>query len=204
MESFTVISSHLVALPSRNIDTDQIIPARFLKVTSRRGLASYLFYDWRHDADGARKQDNVLNKPVGETAKILLAGDNFGCGSSREHAAWALQDYGFRVVISTSFANIFRDNALKNALLPIVVQPGTHTRLLSEAQTSSGAALTVDLVREVLVLPDGTTVSFPIDGFSRNCLLSGVDELGYILRQDAEIVAWEAEHGGAQHSRAKL
>lgn len=191
MEPFTVLSSHLVTLPFPNVDTDQIIPARFLKVISRRGLAKYLFYDWRYDAEGKPRPDNILNRPESETAKIILAGDNFGCGSSREHAAWALYDFGFRAVISTSFGDIFRGNALKNALLPVLVSTSEHSQLLMESSLNPRAAFTIDLVRQVIASPAGNVIPFALDGFSRECLLNGMDELDYILKQHQHISAWE-------------
>jgi 3-isopropylmalate/(R)-2-methylmalate dehydratase small subunit len=193
MEKFTVLTSRLAPLPIDNIDTDQIIPARFLKTISKAGLGDQLFFDWRYDADGKPKPDFLLNKPEGRAAKILLAGDNFGCGSSREHAPWALLQYGFRAVISTSFADIFRGNSLKNSLLPIIV-PGEASKALFDAVTKDPAAsVTVDLEAQTLTLPDGSKVTFPIDQFSKDCLLQGVDELGYILRQEAAIAAYEAQ-----------
>src|SRR5579885_3582900 len=180
MEKFKPFTSRLAALPIDNIDTDQIIPARFLKTTSKAGLGDQLFYDWRYDAEGKPKPDFVLNRPEGRAAQILLAGDNFGCGSSREHAPWALTQYGFRAVISTSFADIFRANSLKNALLPIVVPRDVHAELFRNPQ----APIKVDLASQTLTLNDGRAVNFPIDEFSKHCLLEGIDELGYILQQE--------------------
>ncbi len=182
--------SSCVLLPVDNIDTDQIIPARFLKTTSKSGLGDQLFYDWRYDASGAPKPDFALNKPEAVRAQVLVAGDNFGCGSSREHAPWALTQFGFRAVVSTSFADIFRQNSLKNGLLPIVVPPDAHARLLA----SPAAMVTVDLAAQTLTLADGTSVEFPIDAFSKHCLLEGVDELGYILQQEEAISRYESEH----------
>src|SRR5581483_10338057 len=183
MKPFTPIRSRLVPLPVNNIDTDQIIPARFLKTTSKEGLDKQLFYDWRYDANGNEKPDFILNTPRGKDAQILLAGDNFGCGSSREHAPWALTQYGFRAVISTSFADIFKGNSLKNALLPVVVPGDVHAWLLANPE----AKLKIDLGSQTLTLPNGRTVEFPIDAFSKHCLLEGVDELGFILHQEAAI-----------------
>ena len=182
--------SAYVLLPIDNIDTDQIIPARFLKTTSRNGLGDQLFYDWRYDASGKPKSDFVLNRPEAVDALVLVAGDNFGCGSSREHAPWALVQFGFRAVISTSFADIFKQNSLKNGLLPIVVPADIHARLLSAAT----ARVTIDLEAQTVTLADGTAVEFPIDAFSKRCLLDGVDELGYILQQDAAIGEYEKSH----------
>jgi len=182
--------SAYVILPVDNIDTDQIIPARFLKTTSKSGLGDQLFYDWRYDASGAAKTDFILNKPEAVHAHVLVAGDNFGCGSSREHAPWALTQFGFRAVISTSFADIFKQNSLKNGLLPIVVPPEVHAKLLA----SPTAVVTIDLAAQTVTLADGTSVEFPIDAFSRHCLLEGVDELGYILQQSPAIEAYEDGH----------
>jgi len=185
--------SACVLLPIDNIDTDQIIPARFLKTTSRNGLGDQLFYDWRYDAEGKPKSDFVLNQPEAVHAHVLVAGDNFGCGSSREHAPWALLQFGFRAVISTSFADIFRQNSLKNGLLPIVVPPDVHAALLR----SPNDVVTIDLAAQRLTLADGRSVEFPIDAFSKHCLLEGVDELGYILQQSPAIAEYEARHPAA-------
>jgi 3-isopropylmalate/(R)-2-methylmalate dehydratase small subunit len=192
MAKFTTLTSRLVPLPVNDIDTDQIIPARFLKVTDKNGLGAALFCNWRYNEDGSPKADFILNGTEYQGAQILLAGDNFGCGSSREHAPWALTAYGFRAVISTSFADIFRNNALKNGLLPIVVDPETHQELLDLTEEAPRAEVTVDLARQTVTLPGGRTVSFPVDPFSKTCLLNGVDELGYILRFDDRISAFES------------
>jgi 3-isopropylmalate/(R)-2-methylmalate dehydratase small subunit len=176
-----------VVLPIDNVDTDQIIPARFLKVTSKAGLGEKLFSDWRYDASGQPRPDFVLNRPEAKGAEILVAGDNFGCGSSREHAPWALHDFGFRAVISTSIADIFRNNALKNGLLPLVVDQPTHDELLA----APGVEITVNLEAQTLTLPDGTAVYFPIDPFARYCLMNGVDELSFLLSQEEAIAAHE-------------
>jgi len=192
MAQFTTLTARLAALPINDIDTDQIIPARFLKVTDKAGLGAALFADWRYHADGSPKTDFVLNQPAAQGAQILLAGDNFGCGSSRQHPPWALTGYGFRAVVSTSFADIFRSNALKNGLLPVVVDAATHAELLDLAEEAPTAALTVDLAAQTLTLPGGHTVTFPIDGFSKTCLLKGVDELGYLLGFADQIAAYEA------------
>lgn len=193
MEKFTVLTSRIAALPIDNIDTDQIIPARFLKTISKEGLGDQLFCDWRYDADGNPNPDFLLNKPEGKAAKILLAGDNFGCGSSREHAPWALLQYGFRAVISTSFADIFRGNALKNSVLPIEITPEASKALFEAVNKDPAASVTVDLAAQTLTLPDGSKLEFPIDPFSKDCLLEGVDELGYILQQESAIAAYEAK-----------
>src|SRR5579864_2789420 len=190
MKKFIPFESRLVPLPIDNIDTDQIIPARFLKTISKDGLGDQLFYDWRYDADGTPKPEFILNTAAAKNAKILLAGDNFGCGSSREHAPWALTQYGFRAVISTSFADIFRQNSLKNSLLPIVVPRDVHAELLANPNVT----VRVDLASQKLTLASGRVVDFPVDSFAKHCLLEGIDELGYILQQDATIAAFEAAH----------
>jgi len=177
-----------VVLPIENIDTDQIIPARFLKATSKVGMGKHLFADWRFAADGQPRADFVLNRPEAAGAGVLVAGDNFGCGSSREHAPWALHDYGFRAVVSTSIADIFRNNALKNGLLPIVVDAAAHAKLLA----APGAGVTVSLEAQTITLPDGSAVQFPIDPFARYCLMSGIDELGFLLQQEEAIARFEA------------
>ncbi len=191
MAQFTSLTSRVVALPVNDIDTDQIIPARFLKATDKKGMGDNLFADWRYSNDGSPKQDFVLNQPQAAGCQILLAGDNFGCGSSREHAPWALTGFGFRAVISTSFADIFRSNALKNGLLPIIVDESTHQRLLAMVGENPGLELTIDLATQTLSFPGGS-VSFPIDPFNKTCLLNGVDELGYILSFEKDIAAFEA------------
>jgi len=175
-----------------NIDTDQIIPARFLTTTTREGLGRSLFADWRYDAQGAAKPDFVLNRPEAQGCRILVAGRNFGCGSSREHAPWALLDYGFQAVISTEIADIFRNNSLKNGFLPVVVDQGTSDWLLA----NPGAEVTINVEETSLVLPDGTRVKFPLEAFSRFCLLNGVDELGFLLDRRAQIEAYEARRQG--------
>ncbi len=194
MEPIKTFTSQVVPLPAENVDTDQIIPARFLKTTDRAGLGDHLFCDWRYDADGQPKTDFILNRSEMRGRTVLLAGDNFGCGSSREHAPWALTDYGFKAIISTSFADIFRNNALKNGLRPIVVDGAVHRRLFDMLAADAGALVTVDLAAQALRLPDGTTVTFPIDPFAANCLLQGVDELGYLLGHRDAIAAYEAGH----------
>ena len=195
---FENFSSKTVVLPIDNIDTDQIIPARFLKTISKDGLGDQLFNDWRYDASGRPKTDFVLNRPEARDARILVAGDNFGCGSSREHAPWALVQFGFRAVVSTSFADIFRQNSLKNGLLPIVVPADVHTKLLG----SPGAVVRVDLVYQVITNENVGIVRFPIDAFSKHCLLEGIDELGYILQQEPAIAAYEAGRVGSVNTLA--
>ncbi len=186
---FAQLESKTVVVAVENIDTDQIIPARYLKSITKEGLGDGLFRDWRTNEDGTLKADFPLNKPESKGAQILVAGDNFGCGSSREHAPWALTQYGFRAVVSTSFADIFKGNSLKNGLLPIIVPVDVHKELLA----SPGAVLKVDLANQTLHLPNGKAVQFPIDPFSKECLMEGVDELGYMLKQDAAIKAFEAK-----------
>ena len=189
MQPIRTIESRTVVIPVTNIDTDQIIPARFLTTTTREGLGKQAFADWRYDAaTGAVKADFILNKPEVAGCEILVAGRNFGCGSSREHAPWALLDYGFRAVISTEIADIFRNNSLKNGLLPIVVDEQTHEWLMN----NPGANLKIDLETTTLTLPNGATAKFPIEGFARVCLLNGVDELGFLLQQAPAIERYEA------------
>jgi 3-isopropylmalate/(R)-2-methylmalate dehydratase small subunit len=197
MKPFTNIESRVVPMPINNIDTDQIIPARFLKTTSKLGLDKQLFNDWRYDAQGNPQPDFILNQPRGQGAAVLLAGDNFGCGSSREHAPWALTQFGFRAVISTSFADIFKGNALKNSLLPIVVPAEVSAELFAEVAKDPMAKVRVDLAAQTLTTPSGRVVQFPVDGFSKQCLLNGVDELGYMLGQSAAIAAFEAKRVGS-------
>jgi 3-isopropylmalate/(R)-2-methylmalate dehydratase small subunit len=188
LKPFIAFESRVVPMPNNNIDTDQIIPARFLKTTSKEGLDKNLFCDWRYNADGTPKPDFILNTPRGQNAQVLLAGDNFGCGSSREHAPWALTQFGFRAVISTSFADIFKQNALKNSLIPIVVPADVHAKLFGLAED---ATVKVDLATQTLRLADGQMVEFPVDSFSKTCLLEGIDELGWILKQEPAIAAYE-------------
>jgi 3-isopropylmalate/(R)-2-methylmalate dehydratase small subunit len=194
VEPIRKFTGRLVPLPNENVDTDQITPARFLKTTEKTGLDKILFYDWRYDANGSPKPDFVLNRPQFAGAVILLAGNNFGCGSSREHSPWALADYGFQAVISTSFADIFRNNSLKNGLLPIVVDAGTHQKLFGMVNDDPSVEVSVDLGSQTLTLPDGGTVGFPIDPFSKKCLLDGVDELGYLLNFSGRVAEYEASH----------
>jgi 3-isopropylmalate/(R)-2-methylmalate dehydratase small subunit len=187
MERINLIRSRTVVLPSTNIDTDQIIPARFLRATTRQGFGKRLFADWRFDASGAPRPDFVLNRPEAAGCQVLVGGRNFGCGSSREHAPWALLDYGFRAVISEQIADIFYSNSLKNGLLPIIVDATTAAWLIAHP----GAEVQIDLQACTLTLPEGVTVRFPIDGFGRYCLLNGIDELGFLRSQEAKIRAFE-------------
>lgn len=188
MQPIKTLTSRTVVLPGSNIDTDQIIPARFLTTTTRDGLGQHLFADWRYDAAGAPRPEFVLNRPEAAGCEILVAGRNIGCGSSREHAPWALMDFGFRAVISTEIADIFRGNSLKNGLLPVVVDEATHARLVA----SPGSLVTLDLETRTLRLDDGTAVPFPLENFARYCLMNGTDELGYLLAQAERISAFEA------------
>jgi len=191
-QPFRNFTSKLIPLPAENVDTDQIIPARFLKTTERSGLASALFNDWRYLADGSPDPDFVLNQPEMQGRKVLVVGDNFGCGSSREHAPWALTSWGVRAIISTSFADIFNNNSLKNGLLPIVVDPETHASLTAMLNADPDAEVSVDLAEQGLLLPDGMTVDFDIDPFARAMLLAGTDEIGWVMDRSADIDAWEA------------
>lgn len=202
MEAFTKLTSRVVAIPTTDIDTDQIIPARFLKTISKIGLGKNLFADWRYEEDGSPKPDFVLNQPEAQGAQILLAGDNFGCGSSREHAPWALMDYGFRAIVSTSFADIFRNNSLKNGLLPIEVDEETHQQLMSLVEEDPDLTLSVDLEAQAVTLPDGRVVDFPIDSFSKTCLLEGLDQLGYLQKQLDATRAYEATHSARVNTLA--
>jgi len=187
MKAIEVLRSRTVVLPASNIDTDQIIPARFLTTTTREGLGRSLFADWRYDAQGALSADFVLNRPEADGCRILVAGHNFGCGSSREHAPWALLDYGLQAVVSTEIADIFRSNSLKNGFLPVVVDETTSGWLLA----NPGAEVTIDIASTTLTLPTGVSVKFPLEAFSRYCLLNGVDELGFLLKRRGEIEAYE-------------
>ena len=194
---FENFESRMVPLQATNVDTDQIIPARFLKTITKDGLGANLFCDWRYDAQGKPKPDFILNQPHVQGAHVLLAGDNFGCGSSREHAPWALTQFGFRAVISTSFADIFRGNSLKNGLLPVIVPPDVHAELFAAVEKEPNATVKIDLVRQTLTTPAGRQIGFPVDGFSKHCLLEGVDELGYMLQHEAKIAAFEAKRMGS-------
>jgi 3-isopropylmalate/(R)-2-methylmalate dehydratase small subunit len=191
MDPINLIRSRTVVMPSSNIDTDQIIPARFLTTTTRDGLGAALFADWRYGADGRPNPEFVLNRPEARGCEVLVAGRNIGCGSSREHAPWALLDFGIRAVISTEIADIFRNNSLKNGLLPVVVDEATHAWLVA----NPGAEVEVDLPSTTLRLPDGRSVTFPVEAFARYCLMNGVDELGYLLKQADAIATYERRAG---------
>ena len=192
MQSFTTLTSKMIPLAQNDVDTDQIIPARYLKVTDKSGLADALFFAWRYLPDGSPNPEFTLNKPEYQGGQILLAGDNFGCGSSREHAPWALMGWGVRAVISTSFADIFQNNSLKNGLLPIVVDAPTQHKLFEMAEEMRTVELSIDLASQRVLLPDGSSFSFQIDGFNKLCLLNGVDSLGYLLKHEDKISAYEA------------
>jgi 3-isopropylmalate/(R)-2-methylmalate dehydratase small subunit len=193
-EPFTTFTSALIPFPAENVDTDQIIPARFLKTTEKSGLADSLFYDWRYDADGHPKPDFIINRPEMQGRQILLAGGNFGAGSSREHAPWALTSWGIRAILSTSFADIFRNNSLKNGLLPIVVDGDTHRALFERFAADPDAELTVDLEAQVVHLPGDEDIGFDVDPFARRMLLDGTDEIGWLMARSEAIDAWEAGH----------
>jgi 3-isopropylmalate/(R)-2-methylmalate dehydratase small subunit len=194
MTKFSQVKSRLLSLPINDIDTDQIIPASFLKGIDKSGMAAGLFAGWRYSSDGSPKPDFVLNTPQASGAQILLVGSNFGCGSSREHAAWALYDFGVRAIISTSFADIFRNNALKNGLLPVEVGSPDFRRLIDLVSQNPEAEVEVDLDQQEVRFPDGKPIPFPIDQFSKYCLLAGADELDYILSFDTKITEYEGEH----------
>jgi 3-isopropylmalate/(R)-2-methylmalate dehydratase small subunit len=194
-EPFRVFTSKVVPLNAENVDTDQIVPARYLKVTDKAGLAEALFRDWRYEEDGSLKDPPfVLDEPGMKGRQIMLVGDNFGAGSSREHAPWALTAWGVRAILSTGFADIFRSNCLKNGVLPIVVPPKVHGRLWELIERDPEAQLTVDLAEEGVLLPDGSTIDFKIDPFAKQMLLEGTDELGYLLSREEGIASWEARH----------
>jgi 3-isopropylmalate/(R)-2-methylmalate dehydratase small subunit len=195
-EPFSSVTSAVVPLPRADVDTDQIIPARFLKTVNRAGLGDQLFFDWRYLSDGSPNPDFVINRPEMAGRAVLLAGDNFGCGSSREHAPWALMAWGIRAVVSSSFADIFRSNALKNGLLPIAVAPEVLERLFALVETDPTSSITVDLETQELRLPDGAVIGFEVDSFARRMILDGTDELGYLLNLEPQIAAYEASHPG--------
>ena len=193
MEKLKHIQGSIVAIPVNNIDTDQIIPARFLKVTDKQGLGKAAFCDWRYLEDGETPNpDFILNKRAYQDASVLIAGNNFGCGSSREHAPWALLGAGFKAVISTEFADIFQNNSLKNGLLPIIVDEETQQQLFSLAEEDPSSTVSIDVESQTVTLPDGRDVRFPLDGFSKYCLLNGVDQLGYLLALDEDIHSFES------------
>jgi 3-isopropylmalate/(R)-2-methylmalate dehydratase small subunit len=193
MAPFKQLASRTVVLRERNIDTDQIIPARFLTTTQREGLGAHAFHDWRQRADGAQDPDFPFNRKENAGAQILVAGRNFGCGSSREHAPWALLDLGLRAVVSSQIADIFRSNALKNGLLPIVLDD----TIVDELLASPGIELSIDVATRTVTLPDGRRFEFPLDAFAQTCLLEGVDQLGYLLTQKPAIQRFEAARDAA-------
>ena len=202
-EPIRAFTSRVIPLPAENVDTDQIVPARYLKVTDKAGLAEALFRDWRFNEDGSLREPRfVLDRPEMAGRQILLAGDNFGPGSSREHAPWALTAWGIRAILSTSFADIFRNNSLKNGLLPIAVPAETHARLGRLVADEPEAALTVDLERQTVRLPDGDEIPFEVDPFARTMLLEGTDEIGYLLGRAGEIETWETAHPPRVETRA--
>jgi len=193
MAKFTTLTARAVPLTADNVDTDQIIPARFLKVTEKHGLGDSLFSDWRYHEDGSPKKDFVLNEPESQGAQILIAGHNFGSGSSREHAPWALVSWGFRAIISTGFADIFKSNALKNGLLPVEVTPDVHKELMQAVQLDRGTKITIDLPTQSVTGLGSLEATFPIDEFSKHCLLEGIDQLGYLLAFDDQITKYEQQ-----------
>lgn len=195
MEPFRTLTATMTPLPYDDVDTDQIIPAKYLKGTTREGLDEGLFARWRYRADGSPDPDFPLNRPEYEGAQVLVTGANFGCGSSREHAPWSLHAYGFRAIVGPSFADIFRNNALKNGLLPVAVDPEMQQTLLELVEEDPSVQITIDLEVQTVTLPDGRQATFPIDSFSKRCLLAGVDQLGYLLRQEPAIVAYEEATG---------
>lgn len=195
MQPFRSLTSRVIPLAHNNIDTDQIIPARYLKVTNKEGLSEGLFYEWRYDENGQPDPEFPLNFKVCQQAQILIAGDNFGCGSSREHAPWALTGWGIRAIVSTSFADIFSNNALKNGLLPVSVDFNTQQTIFNLVEQDPEMQLTIDLPTQTLILPGGDSVSFPIDAFSKTCLLEGVDQMGYLLKHESLIEQFELEYG---------
>jgi len=197
MEIFRKLTSHMVPLAAKDVDTDQIIPARFLTTIDKVGLGEHLFEDWRNLADGSANPEFVLNRPEVQGARILLAGSNFGCGSSREHAPWAIVDWGVRAVISTSFADIFRNNSLKNGLLPVIVEAEAHSELFGLVAQDPRAEVTIDLASQTVSFGNGQVVNFPMDPFAKLSLLEGVDQLGYLLSMEAKISAYEASHDGS-------
>ncbi len=201
-EAFSSFSSKAIPLRSENVDTDQIVPARYLKVTNKDGLADALFHDWRFNEDGTRKDPPfILDEARYEGTRILVVGDNFGSGSSREHAPWALRAWGIQAIFSTSFADIFRNNSLKNGVLPIVVDKATHQRLFEMVEANPDAQFRVDLAEQGVLLPDGSTLDFDVDPFAKMMLLAGTDEIGYVLAKDADIAAWEAAHPAKVNTR---
>jgi len=203
MKPFTTLKSKYITLQVNDIDTDQIIPARFLKVTDKNGLGDNLFCDWRYNEDGSPKADFILNKPEAQGVQILVAGDNFGCGSSREHAPWAITGFGFRAILSTSFADIFRGNALKNSLLPVIVDRETLNYLFDLNETDKDAEIFIDLAAQQVTLPNGKIFKFPIDDFSKTCLVGGIDQLGYLQKHQAAVEDYEKKHPARVNSLAR-
>ncbi|HEV7604145.1 MAG TPA: 3-isopropylmalate dehydratase small subunit [Candidatus Limnocylindrales bacterium] len=194
-ERFSVFTSKVIPLADENVDTDQIVPARYLKLTDKVGLADALFRDWRFNEDGSLREPRfILDRPEMAGRRILVVGDNFGAGSSREHAPWALTAWGVRAILSTSYADIFRINSLKNGVLPIVVDAATHARLFQMIEDDPDLQLTIDLAEQGVLLPDGSTIDFEIDSFAKRMILAGTDELGYLLSKEGEIEAWETAH----------
>jgi 3-isopropylmalate/(R)-2-methylmalate dehydratase small subunit len=194
MRKFTQLTGVAAPLPIINVDTDMIIPKQFLKTILRTGLGKSLFYEMRYDEKGVEKADFVLNKPAYRKAQILVAGDNFGCGSSREHAPWALLDFGIRCVISTSFADIFYNNCFKNGILPIVVAPDDLKKLMEDAERGANATISIDLAAQEIRGPDGGMIRFDIDPFRKHCLLNGLDDIGLTMEKAAHIDAFEKKH----------
>ncbi len=195
MHQFVPYTARYAVLPIENIDTDQIIPARFLKTTDKTGLGESLFADWRYDSDGRPKAEFLLNQSFTNGVEVLVAGTNFGCGSSREHAPWALQGFGFKAVMSTYFADIFQNNALKNGLLPIVITPQVYDILVNADTAHPGQAqVSVDLATQTVTLPNGATMHFPIEPFAKYCVLNGVDQMGFLMNQDKDIQTYETAH----------
>ena len=195
MQPFTTLTSRVIPLAINNIDTDQIIPTQYLKVTNKDGLVEGLFEGWRYGPDGQPNPEFPLNFPECQMAQILVTGDNFGCGSSREHAPWALGGWGIRAIVSTSFADIFRNNALKNGLLPVSIDSGTHQKIFKQVELDPEMLVTIDLAAQTLTLPDGDPAMFSIDPFSKTCLLEGVDQLGYLLKRETQITNYEQANG---------
>jgi 3-isopropylmalate/(R)-2-methylmalate dehydratase small subunit len=193
-QAFTSVTSIYVVLPVENVDTDQIIPARFLKVTDKRGLGDQVFADWRYRPDGTANLDFPLNRPDAVGAQILVAGANFGSGSSREHAPWALVGWGLRVIVAPSFADIFKQNAMKNGLLPVAVSAAVYDQLVSRRHADAGARLSIDLPAQTLAFVGEAPTKFEIDPFAKDCLVNGVDELGYLLDRVSDIERYEAQH----------
>ena len=193
-EKLSTVTSRVVPLAADDIDTDQIIPARYLKVTDKVGLGAHLFQDWRYEPSGAPRPGFALNLDENRGARVLIGGNNFGCGSSREHAAWALTDWGIKAVIARSFADIFRSNALKNGLVPVIVDAEVHAYLVKARAADPQLGVTVDVTAAQLRLPDGRSVGFPLDPFAQRCLVEGLDELAYLQKHEGQIAAWEARH----------